>query len=99
MQKNGYDADKMWDLAKQTYEISKNQTWPYIRNPSPRIRELLGTTAQAEERERHRYKRMERSRNLKQIKKMMSTRSKNKTAYAFKKNLKTLLTHSTHENN
>ena len=89
----------MWDLAKQTYEISKDQTWPYIRNPSPRIRELLGTTAQTEERERHRYKRMERSRNLKQINKMMSSISKNKPAYAFGKNLKTLLTHSTHENN
>ena len=97
LQKNGYNVEKMWNIAKSTYGISQQQQWPYIKNPSLRIRNLLGITLEEQKREKIKYKRMEWSRNLKEINKMMIQKSKYKPAYAFGRNLKSQLTNSNHE--
>ena len=97
LQRIGYDADKMWEIAKNTYSISKNQRWPYIKNPSPRIAGLLGIEVQHNDHERIKYKRMEWSRNLKEVNRMMSLSSRHKPAYAFGRNLVSHLTNSNHD--
>ena len=96
LQKIGYDVEQMWKTAKEMYSITEKQKWPYIVNPSIRIQKILGIQINKKEKERTKYLRMEWSRNLKDIDKMMTRKSKYKPAYAFGRKLKSRLTNSEH---
>ena len=64
------------------YSIEKRK-WPYIVNPSKTIQKILGMEINEDEKKRTRFLRIESSRKLKDIIKMVTRKSKYKPVYAF----------------